>query len=104
MIKKISVLLFSLIISISFSACGTSRQDIAILYTNDIHCAVEADSENGTIGYSKLFKLKSDLQENGTPTILVDAGDAIMGEPIGSVSEGENITKIMNLVCYDYAI
>lgn len=104
MIKKISVLLFSLFLIFVFSSCGTLKQDIAILYTNDIHCAVEADTENGIIGYSKLFKLKSDLEETDTPVILVDAGDAVMGEPIGNISEGENIIKLMNLVCYDYAI
>lgn len=86
------------------SSCTEKPSDIAILYTNDIHCAVKADSENGTIGYSKLAQLKEDIAASGTPVVLIDAGDAIMGEPIGAVSEGENIIKIMNLSCYDYAI
>ncbi len=102
--KKIHLLLVSFICLFCFSACGAKTQDIAILYTNDVHCAVEADSENEIIGYSKLAQLKADMIDNGIPTLLVDAGDAVMGEPIGAVSEGENIIEIMNLVCYDYAV
>ena len=75
-----------------------------MFYTNDIHCAVNADKETATIEYSKLTQLKQDIVESEAPVVLVDAGDAIMGKAIGAVSEGENIIKIMNLACYDYAI
>lgn len=106
-IRRFSVvilMIFSLITICFFSGCEEKPSDVVVLYTNDIHCAVNADSESGIIGYSKLAQLKKDIAKFGTPVVLVDAGDAIMGEPIGAVSEGENIIKIMNLSCYDYAI
>lgn len=101
---KLHLQILLLVMSCLLCSCGQETTDIVVLYTNDIHCAVNADSENGTIGYSKLAQLKEDIAQNGTPVILVDAGDAVMGEPIGAVSEGENIIKIMNSVGYDYAI
>ena len=102
--RKIKLIILSLVMTCFLSSCAEEPSDIVVLYTNDIHCAVNADSENRIIGYSKLAQLKQDIAESGTPVVLIDAGDAVMGEPIGAVSEGENIIKIMNLVGYDYAI
>ena len=102
--KKISLIIITFILTCLLGGCSEKPVDIAVLYTNDIHCAVDSDSENGIIGYSKLAQLKKDIAKTGTPVLLVDAGDAVMGEPIGAVSEGENIIKIMNLSGYDYAI
>ena len=102
--KKISFIIITFILTCLLGGCSEKPVDIAVLYTNDIHCAVDSDSENGIIGYSKLAQLKKDIAKTGTPVLLVDAGDAVMGEPIGAVSEGENIIKIMNLSGYDYAI
>ena len=90
--------------SFFFSSCSKTATDVVVLYTNDIHCAVTADSENSIIGYSKLAQLKEDMASTGTPVVLIDAGDAVMGEPIGAVSKGGNIIDIMNLLPYDYAI
>ena len=102
--KKISLIIITFILTCLLGGCSEKPVDIAVLYTNDIHCAVDSDSENGIIGYSKLAQMKKDIAKTGTPVLLVDAGDAVMGEPIGAVSEGENIIKIMNLSGYDYAI
>ena len=44
------------------------------------------------------------IEAEGYTTILVDDGDAIQGEPIGTVSEGEAIIDLMNLMDYDVAI
>ena len=73
-------------------------QDIVVLYTNDIHCAVEAG-----MGYSGLVALKEEYEAQGAKVILVDCGDAIQGEPIGTLSKGEYIIDIMNEVGYDVA-
>ena len=102
--KKISFIIITFILTCLLGGCSEKPVDIAVLYTNDIHCAVDSDSENGIIGYSKLAQMKKEIAKTGTPVLLVDAGDAVMGEPIGAVSEGENIIKIMNLSGYDYAI
>lgn len=40
----------------------------------------------------------------GYTTILVDDGDAIQGEPIGTLSEGEAMIELMNAMHYNVAI
>ncbi len=102
--KKTGLVILSLVLICLMAGCSAQPQDVVVLYTNDIHCAVSADSENGIIGYSRLARLKQAIAQGGTPVVLVDAGDAIMGEPIGAVSQGEDIIKIMNLAGYDYAV
>ncbi len=36
--------------------------------------------------------------------MLVDAGDAVQGTPLGKLSNGESIVSIMNAAGYDFAI
>ena len=83
--KKISFIIITFILTCLLGGCSEKPVDIAVLYTNDIHCAVDSDNENGIIGYSKLAQLKKEIAKTGTPVLLVDAGDAVMGEPIGAV-------------------
>ncbi len=75
------------------------RDDIIILYTNDIHCGIEGD-----IGYAGLVEYKEALEEKTPYVTLVDCGDAIQGEFIGLVSEGSYIIDIMNEAGYDLAV
>ncbi|MDO4285249.1 MAG: 5'-nucleotidase C-terminal domain-containing protein [Eubacteriales bacterium] len=76
------------------------EQDIVILYTNDVHCGVEDN-----IGYAGLALYKKQVTQNETPyVILADAGDAVQGAPIGTLSEGGYIIEIMNQVGYDFAV
>ena len=37
--------------------------NVVVLYTNDIHCAVNADEENQVLGYAKIAGLKKQLEE-----------------------------------------
>ena len=72
-----------------------STGDIVILYTNDVHCAID--------GYSAFAGLKQQLADEGNSVLLVDAGDAIQGEIIGLMTTGEAIVNLMNAAGYDYA-
>lgn len=100
------ILTCSLITGMSMSAwaqeAGTVKgadQDIVVLYTNDVHCAID---EN--IGYGGLALYKKQMM-NQTPYVtLVDAGDAIQGAPVGTLSEGGYIIDIMNQTGYDVAV
>ena len=74
-------------------------KDIVILYTNDVHCGVDVSAS--CIGYEGVARIKSALEAAGKEVILVDCGDAIQGDVIGSFSKGENIIKIMNDLEYD---
>ena len=73
--------------------------EIYILCTSDVHCGVDQG-----FGYAGLAKIRDTLEAKGCETILVDDGDSIQGEPIGTVSKGENIIDLMNAIGYDVAI
>lgn len=73
-------------------------QDLAILYTNDVHCAVDSG-----IGYAGVAALKQQLLDEGCYVALVDAGDAVQGDAIGTLSKGSYIIDMMNEVGYDVA-
>lgn len=73
-------------------------QDLAILYTNDVHCAVDSG-----IDYAGVAALKQQLLDEGCYVALVDAGDAVQGDAIGTLSKGSYIIDIMNEVGYDVA-
>ena len=70
--------------------------DIIILHTNDVHCAV-----NDNIGYDGLMLYKKELQRKYKNVLTVDAGDHIQGNIIGLLSKGLDIISIMNKIGYD---
>ncbi len=88
----------SLMTGMSFAAFAAD-QNIVVLYTNDVHCGVDDN-----IGYAGLSLYKKEVQAQTPYVILADAGDAIQGAPIGTLSEGGYIVDIMNQVGYDFAI
>ena len=85
-------------LSVTVSAEGSVNKDIVILYTNDVHCGID-----DYIGYDGLALYKREMQAEHENVLLVDAGDAIQGTSIGSISEGEYIISLMNKVGYDAA-
>jgi len=78
-----------------------SPDDVAvvILHTNDVHVGF-ADN----IGYDGLALYKKELESLYENVLLVDAGDAIQGAVIGSISKGAEIIRMMNRLGYDLAI
>ena len=70
-----------------------------ILFTGDVHCAVDKG-----FGYAGLQQLRDYLMAQGDDVILVDTGDAIQGEPIGTMSKGEAIIDLMNEIGYEIAV
>lgn len=100
--RLLGTLTFCMAASIGMAA--GAKSDIVVLYTNDVHCAVAEDEESQALGYAKVAALKNELEEAGSEVILVDAGDAIQGEAIGTLSSGEYLMKIMDEVDYDIAV
>ena len=82
------------------SADGTLGidDDIVILYTNDVHCGL-----HDNLGYEGLSAIKTALASAGKHVLLVDNGDAVQGDTVGTLSRGEYIIDIMNRVGYDVA-
>ncbi len=74
-------------------------KDIVILYTNDVHCGV-----TDGIGYVGVARVRAALEAAGKEVILVDNGDSVQGDVIGTLSKGEAIVELMNDVGYDVAV
>lgn len=86
----------------SFAADTTTsvaKGDIVVLYTNDVHCGVDDN-----IGYAGLAAYRNDMKKATEYVTLVDAGDAIQGAALGTLSKGEYPVQIMNEVGYDIAV
>ncbi len=101
-ICRLGAPLLALVLALScLAGCGAKKQreDIVILYTNDVHCAVDAD-----IGYAGLAAYRDWVKEKTPYVALVDCGDALQGDAIGTVSQGEYLVDIMNQVGYDFAV
>ena len=73
--------------------------DIMVLYTSDVHCGIAEG-----FGYGGLTEIRDSLEAQGYTTILVDNGDAIQGDVIGTVTQGASIINIMSEAHYDVAV
>lgn len=73
--------------------------EVVVLFTSDIHCGIDQG-----FGFAGLKSYRDNLEAQGYTTILVDDGDAIQGEALGTLTKGEAIVKLMNAVGYDAAI
>ena len=104
--KILSFILAASMTAACSTAVSAAEQEggIVVLYTNDIHCAVNEDEENQVLGYARIAGLKKQLEAEGNDVILADMGDAIQGDVIGTLSEGEYIIDIMDQVGYDLAV
>lgn len=104
--KKPLALILSLITALTLSIPAIAQEGnipdkIIILHTNDVHCGIDDN-----IGYAGLVSCKAQMEqvygrENVT---LVDAGDAIQGGAIGTLSDGAFPVDIMNQAGYDIAV
>ena len=73
--------------------------DIYILYTSDIHCGVEKGF--GLIG---LQQIRETLESQGYNVLLVDNGDSVQGEAMGTLTNGESIAGLLKAMKYDVMI
>ena len=72
---------------------------VVILYTSDVHCGIDQG-----FGYEGLWQYRNALEKQGYATLLVDDGDSIQGEAVGTLTKGEAIIGLMNEMKYDVAI
>ncbi len=81
------------------NALAVDSKDIVILYTNDVHCAVDDN-----IGYAGLAAYRTDMLKTTDYVSLVDVGDALQGGALGTLSKGEYTVNIMNRVGYNVIV
>ena len=103
---KKKILAFLLVMTMIFAlgaaagAEGSERTgDIVILFTSDVHCGVDQG-----FGCAGLQAVREYLVAKGNDVILVDDGDNIQGEPLGTMSRGELSIQLMNEMGYAIAI
>ncbi len=100
-----TVLLFALLVlALPVSAAESKegnglKSNVTILYTSDVHCGVDQN-----FGYAGLYEVKKHFEDAGDHVLLVDNGDSIQGEAMGTVTKGEANIKLMNALGYDIAI
>lgn len=97
--KKVIAILMSLVLLMLVAVpCFAAQEEssVTILYTNDVHCGIDK--------YPLIAAYRAGLIAKGEEVITVDAGDAIQGEVIGTLTEGEAAVDLMNEVGYDLAI
>ena len=103
--KKLISLLLVLVLCVSlfgtsaFAEGGERSADIVILFTSDVHCGVDQG-----FGYAGLQQVRDYLVASGNEVILVDDGDNIQGEPLGTMTKGEVSIDLMNKMGYSVAI
>ena len=103
--RKLTGLIVSLALTLSMSTtifaapavtdAAADTSPIVILHTNDVHCGID-----DSIGYAGLAAYKSEMeaQYGADRVTLVDAGDAIQGGAVGTLSDGAYVIDIMNQV------
>lgn len=80
---------------------GAGAGEVAIVFTNDVHCGVEDG-----LGYAGVAAYVGDAEAafGADNVTLVDAGDAVQGDVLGTLTDGAAIVDIMNYLDYDYAV
>ena len=101
--KKLLAVLLALTMLLGVSALAEEnaplfQQDVMILFTSDVHCGIESN-----FGYAGLAMVRDAYKNAGYHVLLVDNGDSIQGEPVGTMTTGEANVKLMNAVGYDIA-
>ena len=103
--KRILGLVLAMVMLLSLSGMAFAegeaalQQDVVVLFTSDAHCGIDQG-----FGYAGLAAIRQSLEEAGNHVVLVDNGDSIQGEPIGTMTTGEALIELMNTVGYDIAI
>lgn len=110
--KKLSLLLALLMmmttvftsLPVAAEEAKTTKHEIVILHTNDVHARVKADEREKAIGYGKIKTYKDELVKEGKTVLMLDAGDTLHGTTFATISRGDSIIKLLNEVGYDYMV
>lgn len=83
-VHEFIVTVFFILASV-FAGCQKDNT-IVVFYTNDVYCAIEENT-----GYAGLAEYRDSLLEKTPYVTLVDCRDAVQGDLVGTVSQGEYI-------------
>lgn len=106
--KKTISLLLSLALVIPMATPMTSAEaatptkvsHINIVHTNDMHGFFVEGSSDG-MGAAKVQTVIDMVKAANPNTLVLDAGDAVQGNPLVTLNKGENGIKVLNALKYD---
>ena len=75
------------------------QNDLVVIFTSDVHCGIEKG-----FGLAGVYQVRKSYENAGKYTLLVDDGDFIQGEPVGTMTTGGALIDLMNATGYDLAI
>lgn len=111
--KKMCAYVLAFILALGvcgLSAPASDAGPIVILCTNDIHSSLaQTRSEDGTVTQLGLagvsaYRKEIEAQYGARRVTLADAGDALQGEALGTLSKGAYPLELMNLAGYELAV
>lgn len=73
---------------------------ITIVHTNDTHARLLEGDYDG-MGFAKIATKAKEIKANNPNVLFLDAGDVLHGLPIATISKGEKVVELMNLMGYD---
>ena len=91
------MMLFGCVAMAEEAPAGLTR-NVVVLFTSDVHAGMDMGW-----GYAGLAAVRDNLAVNNH-VVLVDNGDAIQGEVIGTMTDGKARVELMNVVGYDVAV
>lgn len=111
--KKITSFFMIFLLAFLLISCkdkkDNRKDDIVIVYTNDIHSYIGNTKENENKEKIPALRLNNvsgyvkELKKEYKNVLLVDAGDEVQGTFYGSIDSGVDIIDIMNKTGYDLA-
>ena len=97
-------MVLSLVLFNPISAFAEDAKELVILHFNDTHARVKSVEKDGVVtgvGFDRIAQYKQDLLKENPNVLMLDAGDTLHGQPIATLSQGESIVKILNLMGID---
>lgn len=97
-------MVLSLVLFNPISAFADDAKELVILHFNDTHARVKSVEKDGVVtgvGFDRIAQYKQDLLKENPNVLMLDAGDTLHGQPIATLSQGESIVKILNLMGID---
>lgn len=94
----LSVMMMLGCIAMAEEARAGRTKNIVVLFTSDAHAGIDQGW-----GYAGVAAIR-DAMAAKNHVVLVDNGDAIQGETIGTLTNGKALVELMNVVGYDVAV
>lgn len=108
-IKFITILPLLVSVASCSPAKTESKEDITIVYTNDIHGYINNVTKDGAgeevdaLRFSKVAGYVDELKKTKKNVLLFDAGDQVQGSVYGALDKGKEMISIMNKAGYQLA-